>query len=488
MQGKLSAAVKGLFQTRDELSLGNIRKDIWPLILIFPLTVILGDLRYFNLHYIAFGLESYELMLFPIGLGWLVIAASPKRLAIPFLCLAALASAILLPFQIFSSAGMGQLALFMAFQFCGGVCLASAFGIFCFELNNVERLFGMALSQTYFGFYYTLWRAFPAVEAAGKSWGAAIVMALYLLVVFACARTLGRLSKSLHKDSQSLTSPGNCEGTGDSAPGGAASAVPFAAALGFVYYIIMCMINYVEGAEHSVSSLVFGIGAFCSVVTIIIVQLLNNRSALYIWLLFLALSLLGLGAILYDSAATVIFGSFAYGLGEGLGYIIIYYISGAVIKRSKSYRMFRFYCFMFFVEYFAVSGMFSLLFSHFHAPNKILAFGIVLVLGSFCLILMPLMQKKLFDIDWTDGLCLRDMAEYNQRLSETEVINSKDELNLTSREQEIFTMLLAGTAPKEIAYTLKISYNTVLFHQKNLYIKLGIQSRAELFAKYSSGG
>ena len=58
--------------------------------------------------------------------------------------------------------------------------------------------------------------------------------------------------------------------------------------------------------------------------------------------------------------------------------------------------------------------------------------------------------------------------------------------DLTSREQEIFTMLLTGMSPKEIAYTIKISYDTVRFHQKNLYRKLEIQSRSELFAKYSA--
>jgi diguanylate cyclase (GGDEF)-like protein len=45
-------------------------------------------------------------------------------------------------------------------------------------------------------------------------------------------------------------------------------------------------------------------------------------------------------------------------------------------------------------------------------------------------------------------------------------------------------MLLDGKAPKEIAFTLKVSYDTVGFHKKNLYRKLGIQSRAELFARY----
>ena len=71
---------------------------------------------------------------------------------------------------------------------------------------------------------------------------------------------------------------------------------------------------------------------------------------------------------------------------------------------------------------------------------------------------------------------------HTRPLEETE----KDHLDLTPREQELLTMLLTGLAPKEIAYTLKISNNTVNFHQKNLYRKLGIQSRAELFAKYST--
>jgi DNA-binding CsgD family transcriptional regulator len=60
------------------------------------------------------------------------------------------------------------------------------------------------------------------------------------------------------------------------------------------------------------------------------------------------------------------------------------------------------------------------------------------------------------------------------------------EQNLTDREREIFTLLLKGVSPKEIASTLNVTYNTVIFHQKNLYRKLGIQSIHELFARYSS--
>ena len=468
--GLLIRAITGLFETRDELSLRCIRLRMWPVLLIFPLTIIMGDLRYFDLKFVIAGLESYELMLFPLGLGWLVLTWTPKRLVIPFLCIGAVISAALLPFQIFLTSGMERFVIFMAFQFFNGVCAGCAFSLFCFELNNVERLFGMVLIQFYYGFYYTLWRAFPPVQSVGKTWGSAVMMAFYLVVVFASARTFS----SLHRH----------EGLLDGADDGKGSAVPFAMGLNFIYYIIMCMINYIEWAESSVSSLAFGLGAFASIILIIIIQLLINRSALYIWLLFLAFSLLGLGALLYDSPIAVISGSFAYGLGDGLGYIIIYYICAAAIKRSKSYRMFRLICTMFFVQYFFISGIFSILFRYYEAPNRVLAFTVTLVLETICLLLMPLMQKKLFEVDWTNGIHLQNLPEYSSSLSEVETIDTKDHLNLTSREQEVFTMLLTGMASKEIAYTLKISYPTVNFHITNLYRKLGIRSRAELFAKY----
>ena len=58
---------------------------------------------------------------------------------------------------------------------------------------------------------------------------------------------------------------------------------------------------------------------------------------------------------------------------------------------------------------------------------------------------------------------------------------------MTSREQNIFNMLLDGTSPKEIAYKLNISYHTVDYHRSKLYRKLGVQNIHELFAKYSQG-
>ena len=430
----------------------------------------MGDLRYFDLKMEIGGYQSYELMLFPLGLGWLVSAFFPRRLIIPLLQIAAVLSAILLPLEILLPANIYQLEVFMAFQFFNGICAACAFSLFCFKLNNVERLFAMIIIEFYYGFYYTIWRAFPPVQTIGKTWGSIAVMAIYLVVVFACNNRKHEILPDTDKDAL----------TPDKSDSGAV----FVIALDVVYYMIMCMINYVEWAENSVSSMAFGLGSFVSIALIIFIQLLNNRSALYSWLLFLALSLFGLGILIFDLPITRISGSFAYGLGDGLGYIIIYYLCGGAIKKSKSLKMFRLYCVVFFVEYFCISGAFSHAFDRFEWPNYYLAFGVVLVLCSACFMIIPLLQKKLFEADWTDGLHLKDMAEYAIPLAETEAINDKDHLNLTDRERDIFTMLLKSISPKDIAYTLKVSYHTVVFHRTNLYRKLGIQSRAELFAQY----
>jgi DNA-binding CsgD family transcriptional regulator len=463
-------AITRFFQTRDELSFRNIRRALWPILLVFPLSVIMGNLRYYDHSIVLAGFKSSELMLFLLGLGWIILTRTPKRMIIPLLRLAAVVSAVLLPFQFFMPLGLERLVLYLIFKFFNGLSAACAFYLFCFVLNNVERLAGMVIIQLYYGFYYTAWTAFPVVHMAGETWGGAIVTAVFLVVVFFCG-TEQRSNLALEINTES-------DGRG--------SGVPYVIGLSVVHYMIMCMLNYIEWAENGVSILAFGLGTFISIGLIITIQLLNGRNALYIWILFLTLSLLGLGALLYDRPITFISGSFTYGLGDGLGYIIIYYMCAGAIKRSKSLRMFRFYCSAFFIEYFAISGLFSFYFNFFDESNKFLAFGVVLVLVSLSFLLMPIMQKKLFEADWTDGLYLRDMEEYSKPFAETEALNVKDQLNLTAREQEIFTMLLTGMAPKEIAHTLKVSYYTVDFHRKNLYRKLGIQSRAELFSRYSA--
>lgn len=51
---------------------------------------------------------------------------------------------------------------------------------------------------------------------------------------------------------------------------------------------------------------------------------------------------------------------------------------------------------------------------------------------------------------------------------------------LTTKERAIFDLYLAGLVPKEVTAKLGITENTIKYHNKNIYGKLGVKSRKEL--------
>lgn len=55
--------------------------------------------------------------------------------------------------------------------------------------------------------------------------------------------------------------------------------------------------------------------------------------------------------------------------------------------------------------------------------------------------------------------------------------------NLTVREEQILALLAERLRDKETADRLSISAQTVNFHLKNIYRKLGVSSRREAAAK-----
>ncbi len=55
---------------------------------------------------------------------------------------------------------------------------------------------------------------------------------------------------------------------------------------------------------------------------------------------------------------------------------------------------------------------------------------------------------------------------------------------LTRRELEVLSDLASGRTNKQIARDLDVSLNTVKFHVRNLFQKLGVNSRGQAIAKY----
>ena len=80
----------------------------------------------------------------------------------------------------------------------------------------------------------------------------------------------------------------------------------------------------------------------------------------------------------------------------------------------------------------------------------------------------------------SDGYFLK-LMEFCECLMPTDALlpSSNDAFNLSPREQDVLKMLYAGKPNKLIARELDISLETVKWHLKNIYIKLGVSSRLQ---------
>lgn len=68
--------------------------------------------------------------------------------------------------------------------------------------------------------------------------------------------------------------------------------------------------------------------------------------------------------------------------------------------------------------------------------------------------------------------------------SSPDIEDKMEQMGLTAREREVCVMLLKAYSLKQIAAELHIAYSTANKHYTNLYRKLEISSRAELFQKF----
>jgi DNA-binding NarL/FixJ family response regulator len=84
------------------------------------------------------------------------------------------------------------------------------------------------------------------------------------------------------------------------------------------------------------------------------------------------------------------------------------------------------------------------------------------------------------------GISLHFLYKYNYDVQEAQYEVHSDfrtQFSITERENEVIILLLKGYAYNKIAETLCISLSTVRTHVMNIYKKVGINSRYELYNK-----
>jgi DNA-binding CsgD family transcriptional regulator len=114
------------------------------------------------------------------------------------------------------------------------------------------------------------------------------------------------------------------------------------------------------------------------------------------------------------------------------------------------------------------------------AVALIIVFGItILGAGSFFIAFRLKKQKQM--------KTLVSEASVSEIMIQSEVLEDvTTKYHLTAREKEILLLIVTGKTQVAIAKELFISLATVKTHTANIYSKLGINSRFELFAKLSS--
>ena len=75
-----------------------------------------------------------------------------------------------------------------------------------------------------------------------------------------------------------------------------------------------------------------------------------------------------------------------------------------------------------------------------------------------------------------------DLPQGHQVIS-LEELNKKSATPLTPKEYEIVLQVMEGLANKQLAETNFVSLNTIKTHLKNIYDKLGVNSRTQVIAK-----
>lgn len=110
---------------------------------------------------------------------------------------------------------------------------------------------------------------------------------------------------------------------------------------------------------------------------------------------------------------------------------------------------------------------------------------IVFVVIFVVLMLSSYSNRYLFSTEWISQLTDPDMKVFTEAVEKTDEF---ERWNLSPRQKEVAILLLAGKTRRQISGELNLSESTVKMHASELYKKLNINSRIELFRIFGVSG
>lgn len=161
-----------------------------------------------------------------------------------------------------------------------------------------------------------------------------------------------------------------------------------------------------------------------------------------------------------------------------IGWPLCIYTLGCAQRRFASYELLK-KCTVLYVVLSPVISLSSDLTESF-APKALpfVSMAFIIVFAFAFLMASPLSYKYLFSAVWFSDIHKKDMSPIKEKVEEKDRFF---DYQLTPRQKEIASMLLAAKTGRQIAGELGLSESTVKMHTSQLYRKLGIGSKAELF-------
>jgi DNA-binding CsgD family transcriptional regulator len=460
------SSLLALLRSKDNINIRNVRLDHLQYMLIFPLAPVFANMQgnFFSDSIRLFGLDAMTLMgsAYCIGAGVLFAFTNVKNMARVSRISAAIMAAAFVSWIILGESLLSLLLAILFMFFLGGCAACAAFA-YTFALNNTERLLGAAMISTFF--------AVNQIDS-GLSLLSGLFDKTYLAALVAgtgiCILLYRRSDFSIAKNKPKTTlNP----------------ALKLTLYFFIAHYFVEIFYTYLPGSSTPGAMVANGTVGILVVCLAVAMQLVTKRS---IWNMCNLFFIAEIGTYmlysLQDGSPLRSFARFLHGF-EQMGYIAAYYLLGCVFKKHGDFRIFKL-CLVTILPTSMLSYVIPGLFAS-HAPT-LLPLAATLISGTvfvMFILMSPAYSNHLFFAEWSDDFYGVDMAEAGRKIDLSGMLEN---LGLSPREKEVAILLLQGRSAKEIAQSLEITISTANFHIKNLYRKLKISNRSELFARFSS--
>jgi DNA-binding CsgD family transcriptional regulator/positive regulator of sigma E activity len=466
MKRGFAASFLALLRSKDNINVRNVRVSHLKYMLIFPLAPVFANMQgvLFSDSIQLFNLDAMTLMgsAYCVGAGVLFAFTSTKNMALVSKASALVTAAAFIVWLLLPES-LPSLLTAIFFMFGLGGCAACASFAYTFTLNNTERLLGAAAISLFFALNQLISGLSLLSGVFDKTYLAALILGTCVCLSFYKAEDF---SATESRPKASLN-----------------PALKLTLYFFIAHYFVEIFYTYLPGSSSPAAMAANGAVGILAICLAVALQLITRRSVWTMCNLFFIAMICTYGLyFMPEGTALRSFARYIHGF-EQMGYIAAYYLLGCVFKKHGNFHIFKL-CLVTILPVSMISYVIPGAISA-HSP-ELLPLAATLISGAVFVVfilLSPAYSKYLFYAEWSDDFHAVDMTEAVRRVEESDVLEN---LKLTPREKEVAAFLLHGKDAKQIADELKISVHTANFHIKNLYKKLGINNRSELFARLSS--